>query len=237
MFIWNPWHGCHKKSAGCLNCYMFRRDAEFDLDSNVVKKTKSFFDLIKKNKDGSYKVQDNDFIYTCMTSDFFIEEADEWRKEIWEIIKQRQDLNFYIITKRIERFNVSLPYDWGDGYENVTICVTAENQQMADQRLPLFLSLPIKHKEIIHEPMLEKIDIQKYLETRQIQKVICGGESGENARPCDYEWILHTRNQCENFGIKFYFKQTGANFIKDGRHYKIDRKNQILQAQKAKLNI
>ena len=32
MIIWNTWHGCHKESAGCLNCYMFRRDAEFEKD-------------------------------------------------------------------------------------------------------------------------------------------------------------------------------------------------------------
>ena len=47
-----------------------------------------------------------------MTSDFFIEEADSWRKEIWQMVKERKDLNFYIITKRIERFNVSIPDDW-----------------------------------------------------------------------------------------------------------------------------
>ena len=85
--------------------------------------------------------------------------------------------------------------------------------------------------------MLEKIDIQKYLQSNQIQCVTCGGESGDNARPCDYDWILCTREQCKKFGVGFYFKQTGANFIKDGKIYKIDRKNQILQAKKAKINI
>ena len=41
--IWNPWHGCHKKSAGCLNCYMFRRDSLYDKDSNIVSKTKDCY--------------------------------------------------------------------------------------------------------------------------------------------------------------------------------------------------
>ena len=121
MVIWNPWHGCHKKSAGCLNCYMFRRDAEYEKDSNVVTKTNSFDLVIKKKKDGTYKVQEEGYVYLCMTSDFFIEEADSWRSEIWKMVKERQDLNFFIITKRIERFNVSLPDDWKDGYSNVTI--------------------------------------------------------------------------------------------------------------------
>ena len=60
MSIWNPWHGCHKKSAGCLNCYMFRRDAEFDKDSNIVSKTKNFNEAIKRKKDGSYSIKPDD---------------------------------------------------------------------------------------------------------------------------------------------------------------------------------
>ena len=237
MNIWNPWHGCHKTSPGCLNCYMYRRDAKYGLDSNIVTKTKAFNDGIRKRKDGSYFINNkDDYVYVCMTSDFFIEEADNWRKEIWEMIKERNDLNFYIITKRIERFNVSLPEDWAYGYDNVTICVTAENQEMADERIPILLSLPIKHKEIIHEPMLEKIEIEKYLKTGKIDKVICGGESGENARKCNYEWILNTRSQCVKNNVSFYFKQTGAYFIKNNKLYEVPRNKQLLQASKANIN-
>ena len=207
MIIWNPWHGCHKKSAGCLNCYMFRRDAKYELDSTIVNKTKSFDEAIKKHRDGTYYMQnDGGYVYICMTSDFFIEEADAWRKEIWKMVKIRQDLKFFIVTKRIERFRVSLPDDWGDGYPNVTICSTVENQKTADERLPILLSLPIKHKEIIHEPMLEKIEIEKYLKSGQIERVTCGGESGPNARVCDYDWILYTKNQCEKYYVPFFFK-------------------------------
>lgn len=164
MEIWNPWHGCHKISGGCLNCYMFRRDAMYDKESNIVTKTSTFNAPVKRTRDGSYKIQESGTVYACMTSDFFIEEADEWRKEAWSFIRERRDLNFYIITKRIERFEFSLPNDWGDGYENVTICATCENQKRADERLPILLTLPIKHRRIIHEPMLEQIDIEKYLQ-------------------------------------------------------------------------
>ena len=237
MSIWNPWHGCHKKSAGCLNCYMFRRDAMYEKDSTMVEKTATFDLGIKKKRDGTYKLDsEGGVVYVCMTSDFFIEEADEWRKEIWAMIKERQDLEFYIITKRIERFNVSLPDDWGDGYDNVTICSTCENQEMVDERLPILLSLPIKHKEIISEPMLSEIDINKYLASGQIEHVVCGGESGNNARVCNYDWILKVREQCIKNKVSFYFKQTGANFVKDGKAYKIERKNKLRQAHKAGIN-
>lgn len=234
MTIWNPWHGCKKVSPGCLNCYVYRRDSSFGKDSSQVTKTKKFFLPLSKTRKGEYKIKNNDGkVYTCMTSDFFLPEADVWRREAWNIIRSRQDLEFVIITKRIERFYEELPLDWGEGYKNVTIVCTCENQEMADRRLEIFLELPILNREIISEPMLEKIDIEKYLAAGKISGVTCGGESGENARPCNYEWILDMREQCIRQNVSFHFKQTGQNFIKDGKRYSIDRKYQMVQADRA----
>jgi protein gp37 len=107
---------------------------------------------------------------------------------------------------------------------------------MADERLPIFLNLPIKHREIIHEPLLEQVNIEKYLQFGLIEKVTCGGESGDNARVCNYDWILNIRSECIKYNVPFYFKQTGANFIKDNKLYKIDRYKQLSQANKANIN-
>ena len=82
----------------------------------------------------------------CMTSDFFLEEADEWRDEAWEIIRQRPDVKFFLLTKRPQRVVDHLPKDWGDGWENVMFNVTCENQKRADERIPILLELPFKHK-------------------------------------------------------------------------------------------
>ena len=146
----------------------------------------------------------------------------------------RKDLSFFFVTKRPERFYTALPADWGDGYENVSISCTCENQQMADKRLPVFLELPIRHRHITHEPMLEDIDLTAHLERYAplVESVTCGGESGDNARVCLYEWILHTREQCIRYGVPFHFKQTGARFIKDGRLYRVPRPQQQRQAGK-----
>ena len=81
---------------------------------------------------------------------------------------------------------------------------------MADYRLPIYLTLPIRHKHICHEPMLGPIQIEPYLASGQIEYVLCGGESGPRARPCHYEWVLDTRAQCVRHGVAFHFKQTGA---------------------------
>lgn len=237
MAIWNPWHGCKKISPGCYNCYVYRRDAEFGKDSSIVTKTASYDMPIKRNRKKEYKLQpEAEPVYTCMTSDFFLDEADEWRPEVWQMIKCRSDLQFVIITKRIDRFDKCIPSDWGDGYDNVTIMCTCENQSRADQRLPIFLQAPIKHKSIIHEPMLEAINIEKYLASGQIDQVVCGGESGEEARICDYAWILESLEQCVKYDVAFYFKQTGALFKRGDKVYKIERKDQMLQAKRADIN-
>ena len=148
------------------------------------------------------------------------------------MIRRRQDCTFFIITKRIDRFFVNLPEDWEDGYDNVVISSTVENQAMADYRLPILLDVPIKHKGIACEPLLERVDLRKYL-TNEIEFAAAGGESGKNARICDFEWIMDIRNACYDAGIPFSFHQTGAKLLKDGRIYNIPRKYQHSQAHKA----
>ena len=234
MAIWNPWHGCHKISAGCQNCYVYRRDAAIGKDASVVTKTGSFDLPLKRDRQKQYKLSPaGGTVFTCMTSDFFLEEADEWRAECWQMIKARPDLSFAIITKRIHRFMDCIPQDWGEGYPNVSVYCTAENQAMADERLPIYLTLPIRHKYIGHEPLLGPVDIEPYLASGQIGYVLCGGESGDAARPCHYEWILSVREQCMKHQVPFHFKQTGAVFIKEGKTYHIPRKYQESQAARA----
>ncbi len=234
---WNPWHGCVKLSPGCKHCYVYRQDAMYgsNISSSEVRKNAGFDLPVKRKRDGSYKLRPGQIIYTCLTSDFFIPESDEWRSEAWKMIKRRRDLRFFIFTKRIDRFHVALPEDWNDGYENVIIGCTTENQDRADYRLPIFNALPIKHKVIIIAPMLEKMDISIYLND-SIEEVAASGESGREARILDYDWILDIRRQCIEKEIPFCFHQTGAKLRKDGRVYNIQRKYQISQAYKANID-
>ena len=236
MPVWNPWHGCVKLSPGCQNCYVWRLDARYNRDPSDFHRTGSFWYPVEKwkrgDRAGTYKLKTDEVVYTCMTSDFFLDKADEYRSEIWSMIRERSDLHFYIITKRVDRVASNLPSDWGDGYDNVTICPTCENQQMTDYRLPIALELPIKHLEIIHEPMLEQIDIRKYLATGRFRKVIAGGESGSGVRTLDLKWIRDTARQCEKYGVKFTFKQTGTYYIDEsGNRIFVRRSNQMSLAE------
>ena len=232
---WNPWHGCRKISEGCRNCYVYRQDSRHDKDSREVRQTAMFDRPVRRSRDGRFKVPAGEMVYTCFTSDFLLEEADAWRAEAWEMMRIRHDLRFLFFTKRIDRLAAVLPPDWGDGYENVVIGCTVENQAMADRRIPVFLRLPIRHRMLVAEPLLEELDLSAYLGER-IEEVCAGGESGEDARLCRYDWILSLREQCAASGVRFRFHQTGARLIKDGREYHIRRADQISQARRAAID-
>ena len=127
-----------------------------------------------------------------------------------------------------------MPADWGDGYENVTVGCTVENQEMADYRLAIFQELPIKPKNLICQPLSEAIDIRKYLDG--VELTVVGGESDKNARPLSYEWVLSIRQQCISQNCAFEFRQCGTHFIKDGKQYMLKVKDLGSQARKANIN-
>ena len=230
MAMWNPWRGCRNYSEGCLHCYIHKGDEKRGVNTNDIVKTKDFCKPIEKLKNGNYKMKAG-IVYLCFSTDFLIEEADVWRKECWDMIKERQDCTFLFLTKRIDRFADCVPADWGNGYENVVVCCTVENQKNADKRLSLFESLPIKHKCITAQPLLEKIHIEPYLD--DVELVVEGGESDKFARPFDYAWALDIREQCIRKNVSFEFRQCGTHFIKDGKENKLQTKDLCSQARKA----
>ncbi len=231
--FWNPWHGCHKCSPGCLNCYVYFLDKKRDKDASIITKSKTNFNIpLKKDRQGNYKITSGSELATCFTSDFFLPEADEWRIEAWKIIENRPDVNFLICTKRIERFFISLPNNWGTGYPNVTIAVTCENQAMADKRIPILLKVPTIKKYIFVSPILEYVDLKSYLATGQINMVSVGGESYDNARLCDFEWIKKIYKDCLEYNVSFDFHQTGSNFKMNNKIFKINHHNEHNQAKK-----
>lgn len=233
--VWNPWHGCHKLSAGCAHCYVYRMDERHGKDASAVAKTGDFNLPVRNNRAGGYKIPSGELVYTCFTSDFLLADADPWRPEAWRMMRVRNDLTFMFVTKRIDRLADCLPGDWGEGYENVEICCTVENQDRADYRLPVFQASPVFRKSIICEPLLGRIDLSPYLGP-WVSGVVAGGESGNDARVCDYAWVLELRRQCVEKHVPFYFKQTGAHFLKNGRLYNIERRLQHSQARRAAID-
>ena len=226
---WNLWHGCHKKSEGCKNCYVYRRDESIGKDSNEIYKTKYFYMPISKTRNGEYKYPSGSEFMTCFSSDFFLEEADKWREEALDIIKERSDCSFFLITKRPERIlEVMNPKD----YPNLSIACTMENQKRFDERFPIYMNIDMAYHGLMIEPMLEDINFEN-CDFSNVDQISVGGESGNNARPINFDWVKKIHDFCKEKGISFYFHQTGANIFVNGKLYKIPRNKQHSQAYKA----
>lgn len=217
----NFWTGCKKVSAGCKYCYMYRDKERYGKDPSevVLVSDKTIFSILKKLTAPSR-------IFTCSWSDFFIEEADQWRDKAWQIIKDYPQHQWQILTKRPERINECLPADWGNGYENVWLGVTVENQVSANERIWQLIDTPAKVKFVSAEPLLEEVDLWmdkcltgNFLEDK-IDWVIVGGESGNDTgkylyRPCKLEWIESIVNQCIQNKVPVFVKQMGTHLTKE----------------------
>lgn len=214
--MWSPWRGCRRISEGCRFCYIHKGDEKRGVETEKIVKTDNFYAPIEKKKNGKYKMKSG-VVYVCFQGDFLIEEADEWRSECWDMIRERSDCHFIFLTKRISRFDICKPSDWENGYDNVTVGVSCENQQAIDVRLPILSAQPIKHRNIILQPLIEAVNIDPYISKAEL--VIVGGEYDLNARPLRYEWVLDIREKCVKANVNFEFRQCSTHFIKDGKEY------------------
>ena len=230
--IWNPWHGCRRVSEGCKYCYMYALDKIRGQDCSEIYRTKDSFTYpLHRDRQGNFKIKSGELIRVCMSSDFFLEEADAWRGEAWSMIRMRSDVKFFLLTKRPQRVIDCLPHDWGKGWDNVFFNVSCENQQRADERTPLLLELPFKHKGIMTAPLIGAINLAPYLQSGKIEQVIAGGENYGGKRACHFDWILALRRDCVRYKVNFCFIETGTHFIKDGKPYRLAKKR--LQSEMA----
>ena len=194
---WNPWYGCRKVSPGCRGCYMYRDMARYGRPPSLVARSKSTFRDPLKWKDARR-------VFTCSWSDFFIEDADAWRGEAWDVIRATPQHNYQILTKRPENIAERLPADWGRGWRHVWLGVSAENQQYADLRIPILLDVPAAVRFVSAEPLLGPIHFGAWPE---LQWVIVGGESGHPRREMDMRWAEEIASACAQLGIPLFVKQ------------------------------
>jgi len=200
----NFWTGCSKVSEGCKYCYMFRDGERKGLNpTNVIKTTKMFYKALDWKRPRK--------IFTCSWSDFFIKEADEWRDDAWKVIKEANWHTWQILTKRSERIIDCLPSDWGDGYDNVWLGVSVENNARK-YRIDELRAIPAKLKWVSFEPLVGKIT---NLDLAEIDWVVIGGESGEETgkyryREAKTEWFNDIIDACNKYDVKIFVKQMGS---------------------------
>lgn len=200
---WNPWQGCTPVSAACDNCYMYREMFHYGKDPRqIVLSSKKTFEKPLSLKPGTS-------VFTCSWSDFFHGRADQWRANAWNIIRNRPDLVFIIITKRPERIAQCLPSDWESGWKNVVLGITTEDQRNFNLRWQVLETIPAAHYVISHEPNLGLIQFPpSLLDLGNRAWVITGGETGSN-RPPHVLWFRHDRDQCRIHKVPFFFKHWG----------------------------
>ncbi len=147
-------------------------------DFNTVTRAKGF--------DAPLKWKDPQRIFVNPWSDFFIEEADEWRDEAMDVIYRSRDKHtFLILTKRIERVKFPwmlsddeikrlplLPYPmraYAEPWPNIWPGVSVENQRQADERIPKLLQIPAAKRFVSIEPLLGEINLQAIPVNRDIE--------------------------------------------------------------------
>lgn len=145
-------------------------------------------------------------VFCASLSDVFDSDWDpQWRADLWDLIRETPDLDWLLLTKRPQNIADMLPADWGgDGWQNVWLGTTAENQVEYDRRKKHLLAVPAKIHFFSCEPLLGPIDIGV---GAYGDWYICGGESGPNRRPTSMVWMEHMRLQCADRKIPFFFKQ------------------------------
>ena len=126
-------------------------------------------------------------------------------------------LDWFLLTKRPQNIRDMLPTDWGEGWPNVWLGTTTENQEEAHRRIPDLVAIPAAARFLSVEPMLEPVDVAPWLglpshESRAlISWIIVGGESGGGARPMHPDWVRGLRDQVRGAGAKLFVKQIGSN--------------------------
>jgi protein gp37 len=209
-----PWFGCTKVSPACDHCYaenwaLHYRKAEWGPRAERIRSAASTWKNPFAWDRKASRLGRQLFVFCSELSDVFDNKApDEWREDLWSMIRQTPNLVWLILTKRPQLARRMLPADWGEGYANVWLGTTAENQVEADRRLPVLCELPATRRFVSAEPLLGPVDFRPWL--GPITWIIAGCESNQRRpgkRPTDVDWIRSLRDQCSDAGISFWLKQ------------------------------
>ena len=242
---WNPVRGCSLKSAGCINCYAMKQAHRFSGKGQPYEGLTMIgqhgpswtgkIQLVHELLDAPLHWKKPRRVFVNSMSDLF-HEAVPFRfvHQAFTTIRQTPQHTYQILTKRPDRMRKFMAeylrpreaMGWANGlYAHVWLGVSVENQQTADERIPLLLQTPAAVRWISAEPLLGPIDLNSlFMESGGVSAlhgarpawhpldwVVVGGESGPHARPCDLAWIRSIKDQCQAAGVKCFVKQLGSN--------------------------
>jgi protein gp37 len=206
----SPWIGCQKVSDGCNKCY-----AERDMDHRFhrvqwgphgerKRTTPSYWKQPQRWAKAASENGKRPRVFCAHYADWLDNQVPtEWRADLAEIIEATPELDWLLLTKRIENYPRLAP--WSQAPRNVWLGVTTENQEWYGKRWALLERIPAAAVRFIsYEPALGPLTISG---TQLPDWIICGGESGPGARWMDPQWARDLRDECATLGLPFFFKQ------------------------------
>lgn len=233
--------GCTKVSTGCKNCY-----AERLANGRLRRFYPDGFSVVRTHPDRLEQPlhwQKPRRVFVCSRSDLFHKAVpDKFIGQAFEVMAQASRHTFQVLTKRPQRMLAFLKGEhavvackgerwyWGPDFfaDNIWLGVSVENQEAADERIPLLLDTPAAVRFVSAEPLLEPLilkDIDWHL--RELDWVIVGAESGLGARPMDEDWVRSIRDQCVRAKVPFFYKQR----IENGHKVSLPQLDGVVWAQ------
>ena len=196
----NPWIGCQKVSPGCDRWGKVdwgpHGERVLTSDSNWAKPAQ--WDRAAAKRGVRARV--------------FCASLADWLDN--RVSESTPNLDWLLLTKRIENFGKHAPWHDDDIPKNVWLGVTCEDQAHFERRWEILHTIPVKTHFISYDPALGPLSIRDWWVTPEW--IICGGESGHGARAMDPAWARNLRDECAGAGVKFFMKQmTGKASIPD----------------------
>lgn len=211
----NPWMGCVKVSDGCTNCYAETLTANrmgLKLWGKRAKRQRTSVQNWNKprrwNRD-AVAAGESSRVFCASLCDVFEDhpQADEWRPDLWRLIRETPDLDWQLLTKRPERIAANLPEDWGNGWDNVWLGTTIEDERVA-WRADHLRAIPAAVRFISYEPAIGPL--AHALNLTDLHWIIYGGESGPGYRREDKQWARDMHTACADAGVAFFHKQSAG---------------------------
>lgn len=214
----NPWIGCTKVSPACDRCYAEMWDSRFNGARWGPHAVRTRTRPGSWNKPRRWNANHESFcvkhgrrqrVFCASLADIFDNHKSiqpEWRDDLWKLIRETPNLDWQLLTKRPQNIARFLPEDWGDGYDNVWLGTTAENEVEFVKRTWCMKDIPAVVRFLSCEPLLGSVPLWPgtFL---FFHWVIAGGESGPNFREMNIDHARALRDQCVEQGIPFFFKQ------------------------------
>jgi protein gp37 len=223
----NPWVGCTKikrtggRPSACDFCYAekwAKRSGQVEWGNHPRRRTTEAYwrGPLKWNSQATsfYKrFGRRRRVFCASLADVFDNKVDrKWRADLFDLMRQCDQIDWQVLTKRPQNIKKMLPSDWSDGYPNVWLGTTAEDAASYQQRVIHLLDLPAVVKFVSYEPALGPLGPIK-VGSKTPDWIIIGGESGvraDLARSTDPNWARDVIAECQQHNVAPFLKQWGS---------------------------